>query len=96
MVPGFKFDVELLGFELPNHPVDGADALVSVVRSVVGELVTVPQVLGLCRALNVTSLSELKSKLNVTQDSDRQQRREENGRSGSIKRKTWAEHSLER
>lgn len=97
MVPGFRFDVELLGFELPTHPVDGADALVSVVRTVCGELVTVPQVLGLCRALNVTTLAELKSKLNVTEDSDRQQeRRKENRRSGSLKRKTWAEHSLER
>jgi len=96
MVPGFRFDVELLGFELPKHPVDGADALVSVVRTVVGELVTVPQVLGLCRALNVATLSELKTKLNVTEDSDRQERRKENRRSGSLKRKTWAEHSLER
>lgn len=59
MVPGFRFDVELLSFELPKHPVDGADALIQVVRTVLGELVSVPQVIGLCRTLNVTSLSEL-------------------------------------
>ncbi|MFM7852794.1 MAG: hypothetical protein ACKO96_12975, partial [Flammeovirgaceae bacterium] len=65
LLPEFKFDYELLSFDLQNeqNPIHAAEQITDILRVAFNEFVSVSQVLTLSKALQVNSLSDLKQKL---------------------------------